>query len=81
MNRRSIFAGLATALPSLLVGQAMAGQTCVNTPKRDSVTWKVPDGIKRVRVRSWGVDGNEVIDTQFGVKPGQEFRIDVVRGR
>lgn len=78
MNRRAVFTGLATAM---LATPAVAGQACVTTSKRDSVTWKVPEGIKRIRVRSWSVAGDEVIDTQFGVKPGQEFRIDVVRGR
>lgn len=46
---------------------------------KNSVSWTVPDGIRRIRVRSWSKEGDEVIDTHFSVKPGQVFQIDVVK--
>ena len=79
IGRRGLVSGLALLLPASLTGAAAGQKACVTTNRRDSVTWTVPQGIKRIKVRSWSKDGSEVIDTHFRVQPGQVFQIDVAR--
>lgn len=82
MDRRSVFAGLAALVPTLLAARtadAAANQACVKTNSKDSVSWTVPAGISKIRVQSRSRDGVEIIDTHFSVKPGQTFNISVVR--
>lgn len=69
MFRRSVLLGL-TALPFFA--------TIAKTEERKSVTWKVPNNVKRIRVRAWDKEGNEVMDTNLNVKPDQVFKIDVL---
>jgi hypothetical protein len=45
---------------------------------RNTVTWEVPPGVTKVRVRSWNSDGSKDIDRVLSVEPNQTFRIDVV---
>lgn len=71
MDRRKWVAGIGALLAS--AGAASAATKQYSGAR--SVTYTVPPGIKRIRVRSWkGKD--EVIDTHFTVEPGQTFRID-----
>jgi len=70
MLRRSLVAGL-TALPFFAVVAAAASQ-------RNSATWKVPAGVKQIRVRSWNPDGSIDMDRTLNVSPNQVFRIDAV---
>ena len=69
MNKRWLLAGLA-ALP--LIGAASAA------PNRNSASWRVPPGIKKIRVRSWNPDGSRNLDRTLNVKPGEFFRIDAI---
>lgn len=69
MFRRSFIFGL-TSLPLFA--------TIANSQEKKSVTWKVPKDVKRIRVRSWDSDGNEVMDTNLNVKSNQVFKIDVL---
>lgn len=45
---------------------------------RNTVTWEVPSGVTKIRVRSWNPDGSKDIDRVLSVEPNQTFRIDVV---
>jgi hypothetical protein len=72
MLRRSLLAGL-SALPFLSVSASAATQ-------RNSATWKVPSGVKQIRVRSWNADGSIDMDRTLNVSPNQVFRIDAVEG-
>jgi hypothetical protein len=69
MNKRWLLAGLA-ALP--FIGAAQAA------PNRNSATWRVPPGIKKIRVRSWNPNGKANLDRTLNVKPGEFFRIDAI---
>ena len=69
MNKRWLLAGLA-ALPFIGVASA--------APNRNSASWKVPPGIKKIRVRSWNPDGSRNLDRTLNVKPGEFFRIDAI---
>jgi len=69
MFRRSIIFGL-TSLPFLA--------TIARSEDKKSVTWRVPKNVKRIRVRSWDQEGNEVMDTNLNVRPDQVFKIDVL---
>ena len=71
MNKRALLAGLA-ALPFASVA-AMAATT-----QRNTATWKVPPGIKKIRVRSWNADGSPDLDRTLNVEPNQTFRIDAI---
>ena len=57
------------------------GATVVAVPfsipaRAETKTLVVPDGAEKIRVRSY-VEGDEVMDYTFSVKPGQKFRIDL----
>jgi len=69
MNKRWLLAGLA-ALP--FIGAAQAASN------RNSASWRVPAGIKKIRVRSWNPDGSRNLDRTLNVKPGEFFRIDAI---
>ena len=69
MNKRWLLAGLA-ALPFIGVASAASN--------RNSASWKVPPGIKKIRVRSWNPDGSRNLDRTLNVKPGEFFRIDAI---
>lgn len=70
MNKRFLLAGLA-ALPFFSVAASAATQ-------RNTATWKVPPGIKKIRVRSWNADGTPDMDRTLSVEPNQTFRIDAI---
>lgn len=70
MNKRKILAGLAS-LPFITVVAEAAAQ-------RNTATWKVPPGIKKIRVRSWNADGSPDMDRTLSVEPNQTFRIDAI---
>lgn len=69
MDKRSLLAGL-TALPFFATMAQAAG--------KNSASWRVPAGIKKIRVRSWNPDGSRNLDRTLNVKPGEFFRIDAI---
>ncbi len=69
MDKRLLLAGL-TALPFLAIVS--------NAAQRNTATWKVPPGIKKIRVRSWNADGSPDMDRTLNVEPNQTFRIDAI---
>jgi hypothetical protein len=71
MLRRSLLAGL-TALPFFAIVANAA------TTQRNNATWKVPSGVKKIRVRSWNPDGSVDLDRTLNVSPNQVFRIDAI---
>lgn len=70
MNKRFLLAGL-TALPFFATVANAASQ-------RNTATWKVPPGVKKIRVRSWNSDGSPDMDRTLSVEPNQTFRIDAI---
>lgn len=70
MNKRLLLAGL-TALPFFSIMASAA-------PNRNSASWRVPPGIKKIRVRSWNPDGSRNLDRTLNVSPGEFFRIDAI---
>lgn len=70
MNKRLLLAGL-TALPFFSIMANAASN-------RNSASWRVPPGIKKIRVRSWNTDGSKDLDRTLTVEPGQIFRIDAI---
>lgn len=70
MNKRGLLAGL-LALPFFTVAAKA-------TPSRNAATWRVPPGVKKIRVRSWNPDGKANLDRTLTVKPGEFFRIDAI---
>jgi hypothetical protein len=70
MHKRSLLAGL-TALPFFAIVADAATQ-------RNNATWKVPPGVKKIRVRSWNADGTPDMDRTLNVEPNQVFRIDAI---
>ena len=71
MNKRLLLAGL-TSLPFFAVAASTA------TSQRNSAVWKVPAGVKKIRVRSWNADGTPDMDRTLNVEPNQTFRIDAI---
>ena len=72
MHKRSLLAGL-TALPFFAIVANAA-----NISNRNTATWKVPAGVKKIRIRSWTPDGDNDIDRTLNVEPGEVFRIDAI---
>ena len=68
MNKRWLLAGLA-ALPFIGVANASG---------KNSASWRVPAGVKKIRVRSWNADGSKDLDRTLNVEPGDFFRIDAI---
>lgn len=77
MDRRSIFGGLIALIATPIAAKAATAKKCFNQDQ-NSVEWRVPKNITKIRVRSWSKERKEVIDTHFSVREGQVFRIDVV---
>lgn len=71
MKKRLMLAGLFT-LP-FFVSAAKAAE-------KNHAVWKVPPGIKKIRVRSWNADGSKDLDRTLTVEPNQTFRIDAIEG-
>jgi len=69
MHKRLLLAGL-TALPFFA--------TVTNAAQRNSAVWRVPAGVKKIRVRSWNADGSIDMDRTLNVSPNQTFRIDAI---
>ena len=74
MNKRNFIAvvgSLAAATVPFVVAAEAASQ-------RNTATWKVPPGVKKIRVRSWNADGTPDMDRTLNVEPNQTFRIDAI---
>lgn len=74
MNKRALILGAGT-LAAASIPMAMEAESASN---RNTVTWEVPPGVTKVRVRSWNPDGSKDLDRVLSVEPNQTFRIDVV---
>lgn len=70
MKKRYLFAAL-LALPFVTT-------KAISAPNRNSASWKVPPGIKKIRVRSWKADGSKDMDRTLNVEPGDFFRLDAI---
>lgn len=74
MNKRILLLGAgtlaATSLANVLEAEAASS--------RNTATWKVPPGVKKIRVRSWNADGSPDLDRTLSVEPNQTFRIDAI---
>lgn len=65
----------------LLWGAAVAALGALTTappPAHATANFVVPKGVRRIRVRSY-LKGEQVIDTELNVEPGQTFRIDPIK--
>lgn len=71
MNKRLVFLGL-LAFPFVGAAKVYAQS------RKNTVTWQVPEGVNKIRVRSWNPDGSKDMDRVLSVEPNQTFRIDVV---
>lgn len=69
MNRRSI---LMAFLLTPFVASAAKSQ------ENKTATFKVPEGVTKIRVRSWDDTGEEKLDKVLDVTSNQVFRLDVV---
>lgn len=74
MNKRALLIGAGTfaaaSIPMVMEAQAAS--------QRNTATWKVPPGVKKIRVRSWNADGSPDMDRTLSVEPNQTFRIDAI---
>lgn len=74
MNKRALLIGAGTfaavSIPMVIEAQAAT--------QRNTATWKVPSGVKKIRVRSWNSDGSLDMDRTLSVQPNQTFRIDAI---
>lgn len=63
-----------------VVVAALGAVTTATLPALAATSYRfvVPNGVTRIRVRSYR-DGDQVIDTELNVTPGQTFRIDPVK--
>lgn len=75
MNKRNFFA-VAGSLAASMIPLAMSAEA--GTSQRNTATWKVPAGVKKIRVRSWNADGSPDMDRTLNVEPNQTFRIDAI---
>ena len=69
MFRRQLMAGL-TALPFFAI--------VANAAAKNHAVWKVPPGVRKIRVRSWTAKGVKDLDRTLNVEPGDVFRIDAI---
>jgi hypothetical protein len=60
------------------VGRSMFTEAKAANSNKSSATWKVPPGVKKIRVRSWNADGTPDLDRTLRVEPNQTFRIDAI---
>lgn len=74
MNKRALILGAGTlaaaSIPMVMEAHAAS--------QRNTATWKVPPGVKKIRVRSWNADGSPDMDRTLNVEPNQTFRIDAI---
>ncbi len=70
MNKRKILAAL-SVLPFITAAAGAATQ-------KNQAVWKVPAGVRKIRVRSWNADGTPDLDRTLNVQPNQVFRIDAI---
>jgi hypothetical protein len=84
MNKRTFFKNAGIKIGEIIViaagvnvGKSMFASAEAAVTK-NTVTWEVPPGVTKVRVRSWNPDGSKDIDRVLSVEPNQTFRIDVV---
>lgn len=81
MNKRKFgfkLGEIALVAMGIGVGRSMISESQAASSK-NSVTWQVPEGVSKIRVRSWNPDGSKDIDRVLSVEPNQTFRIDVVK--
>lgn len=82
MNKRNFIKSLgmkAGALSFIAVGIGVGRSTVAEAAsQRNTATWKVPPGVKKIRVRSWNADGSVDLDRTLNVEPNQTFRIDAI---
>jgi hypothetical protein len=83
MNKRS-FLGMAAGPITIIaaaigIGKSVVAEAATKSNTRNSVTWNVPEGVDKIRVRSWTPDGKPDLDRVLSVEPNQTFRIDVVK--
>lgn len=80
MNKRALgirLGSIAIAAAGFVIGRSVVSESQA-AANRNTVTWEVPPGVTKVRVRSWKSDGSKDIDRVLSVEPNQTFRIDVV---
>lgn len=84
MNKRKFFRSIGVKLGAIAViasgvnvGRSLMSEAHAST-QRNNATWKVPPGIKKIRVRSWNADGSPDMDRTLRVEPNQIFRIDAI---
>jgi hypothetical protein len=73
MNKRVLIGS--GVLSAIMVGFGISKSMASS---RNSATWKVPPGVKKIRVRSWNADGTPDMDRTLNVEPNQTFRIDSI---
>lgn len=74
MNKRN-FIAVVGSLAAVTIPFAVAAEAA---SQRNTATWKVPPGVKKIRVRSWNADGSPDMDRTLNVEPNQTFRIDAI---
>jgi len=81
MNKRDFVktTGFKLGIISLVMAGIGVGVSKANAAsQRNSAIWKVPPGVKKIRVRSWNSDGSPDLDRTLRVEPNQTFRIDAI---
>lgn len=82
MNKRNFIKALGTkagAISVIVAGIGIGRSTVAEAAtQRNSATWKVPSGVKKIRVRAWNPDGSIDMDRTLNVSPNQTFRIDAI---
>ena len=78
MNKRKFLGMAAGPLSFIAVATSPGYSKAASTTQRNSATWKVPSGVKKIRVRSWNSDGSPDMDRTLNVEPNQTFRIDAI---
>lgn len=81
MNKRNLLKGIgmkAGVLSVIVAGIGVGRSTVAEAAQRNSAVWKVPPGVKKIRVRSWNADGSVDMDRTLSVEPNQTFRIDAI---
>lgn len=81
MDKRNFIKALGTkvgAVSIIMAGIGVGRSTAADAAQRNTATWKVPPGIKKIRVRAWNPDGSVDLDRTLNVEPNQTFRIDAI---
>lgn len=76
MNKRNFIAVVGSMAAAIV--PVIATAEAANAVQKNSATWKVPAGVKKIRVRSWNADGTPDLDRTLNVNPNQVFRIDAI---